>query len=162
MQEWLDNVRDWLEYNAVYSFTSNYNVIMKGNYAKELLNGVYNENILKVLKAVANEYLFANKEINKVELSGSVILEFLLSKFVGAILEYDEDDIKVTKENKKIIGLLSQNHLNVYNREKEKCTTEGDKVYLKLHLVIDYISGMTDSYAKRLCQELRGVTFLNK
>ena len=100
---------------------------MKGNYAKELLNGVYNENILKVLKAVANEYLFANKEINKVELSGSVILEFLLSKFVGAILEYDEDDIKVTKENKKIIGLLSQNHLNVYNREKEKCTTEGDK-----------------------------------
>ena len=159
MQEWLDNVRDWLEYNAVYSFTSNYNVIMKGNYAKELLNGVYNENILKVLKAVANEYLFANKEINKVELSGSVILEFLLSKFVGAILEYDEDDIKVTKENKKIIGLLSQNHLNVYNREKEKCTTEGDKVYLKLHLVIDYISGMTDSYAKRLCQELRGVTF---
>ena len=49
--------------------------------------------------------------------------------------------------------------MNVYNKEKEKCVSEGDKVYLKLHLVIDYISGMTDSYAKRLCQELRGVTF---
>ncbi|WP_270595100.1 deoxyguanosinetriphosphate triphosphohydrolase [Faecalibacillus faecis] len=159
MQEWLDNVRDWLEYNAVYSFTSNYNAIMKGTYTKELLSGVINENILKVLKEVANEYLFANKEINKVELSGSVILEFLLNKFVGAILEYDEKNIKMTKENKKIIGLLSQNHMNVYNREKEKCVSEGDKIYLKLHLVIDYISGMTDSYAKRLCQELRGVTF---
>ena len=74
-------------------------------------------------------------------------------------MEYDEKDIKMTKENKKIIGLLSQNHMNVYNREKEKYVSEGDKVYLKLHLVIDYISGMTDSYAKRLCQELRGVTF---
>lgn len=101
MQEWLDNVRDWLEYNAVYSFTSNYNAIMKGTYTKELLSGVINENILKVLKEIANEYLFANKEINKVELSGSVILEFLLNKFVGAILEYDEKDIKMTKENKK-------------------------------------------------------------
>lgn len=159
MQEWLDYVRDWLEYNAAYSFTYNYDAIMKGTYTKELLEGVYNSQTLKVLKGAADKYLFANKEINKVELSGSVILEFLLNKFVGAILEYDEKDIKMTKENKKIIGLLSQNHMNVYNREKEKCVTEGDKVYLKLHLVIDYISGMTDSYAKRLCQELRGVTF---
>lgn len=159
MQEWLDYVRDWLEYNAAYSFTYNYDAIMKGTYTKELLEGVYNSQTLKVLKGAADKYLFSNKEINKVELSGSVILEFLLNKFVGAILEYDEKDIKMTKENKKIIGLLSQNHMNVYNREKEKCVTEGDKVYLKLHLVIDYISGMTDSYAKRLCQELRGVTF---
>ena len=159
MQEWLDYVRDWLEYNAAYSFTYNYDAIMKGTYTKELLEGVYNSQTLKVLKGAADKYLFSNKEINKVELSGSVILEFLLNKFVGAILEYDEKDIKMTKENKKIIGLLSQNHINVYNREKEKCVTEGDKVYLKLHLVIDYISGMTDSYAKRLCQELRGVTF---
>lgn len=159
MQEWLDYVRDWLEYNAAYSFTYNYDAIMKGTYTKELLEGVYNSQTLKVLKGAADKYLFANKEINKVELSGSVILEFLLNKFVGAILEYDEKDIKMTKENKKIIGLLSQNHMNVYNREKEKCVGEGDKVYLKLHLVIDYISGMTDSYAKRLCQELRGVTF---
>ena len=159
MQEWLDYVRDWLEYNAAYSFTYNYDAIMKGTYTKELLEGVYNSQTLKVLKGAANKYLFANTEINKVELSGSVILEFLLNKFVGAILEYDEKDIKMTKENKKIIGLLSQNHMNVYNKEKEKCVSEGDKVYLKLHLVIDYISGMTDSYAKRLCQELRGVTF---
>lgn len=159
MQEWLDYVRDWLEYNAAYSFTYNYDAIMKGTYTKELLEGVYNSQTLKVLKGAADKYLFANTEINKVELSGSVILEFLLNKFVGAILEYDEKDIKMTKENKKIIGLLSQNHMNVYNKEKEKCVSEGDKVYLKLHLVIDYISGMTDSYAKRLCQELRGVTF---
>ena len=109
MQEWLDYVRDWLEYNAAYSFTYNYDAIMKGTYTKELLEGVYNSQTLKVLKGAADKYLFANTEINKVELSGSVILEFLLNKFVGVILEYDEKDIKMTKENKKnLLGLLSQ------------------------------------------------------
>ena len=31
-----------------------------------------------------------------------------------------------------------------------------DFLYLRIHLVVDYISGMTDSYARRLYQELHG------
>ena len=32
-----------------------------------------------------------------------------------------------------------------------------EKLYLRLLLVTDFISGMTDSYAKRLYQELNGI-----
>ena len=67
MLEWLDYVRDWLEYNAAYSFTYNYDAIMKGTYTKELLEGVYNSQTLKVLKGAADKNLFSYKEINKVE-----------------------------------------------------------------------------------------------
>ena len=34
---------------------------------------------------------------------------------------------------------------------------EKEKLYLRLMLVTDYICGMTDSYAKRLYQELNAI-----
>ena len=35
--------------------------------------------------------------------------------------------------------------------------TEEEKLYLRLLLVTDYVCGMTDSYAKRLYQEMNGI-----
>ena len=34
---------------------------------------------------------------------------------------------------------------------------EGEKLYLRLLLMTDYLCGMTDSYAKRLYQEMNGI-----
>ena len=35
--------------------------------------------------------------------------------------------------------------------------SEAEKLYLRLLLVTDYVCGMTDSYAKRLYQEMNGI-----
>lgn len=35
--------------------------------------------------------------------------------------------------------------------------SEEEKLYLRLLLVTDFISGMTDTYAKQLYQELNGI-----
>ena len=53
----------------------------------------------------------------------------------------------------KDAGVCSDNYKKAYVRQSEgKDMVE--KLYLRILLVTDYICGMTDSYAKRLYQEL--------
>ena len=44
--------------------------------------------------------------------------------------------------------------LNSYQAEGK---SEAEKLYLRLLLVTDYVCGMTDSYAKRLYQDMNGI-----
>ena len=46
--------------------------------------------------------------------------------------------------------------LGAYVKAQEE-KDESEKLYLRLLLVTDFICGMTDSYAKRLYQELNGI-----
>lgn len=160
LQIWLNEVRQWLMYNAAYSFMYNYKSIMKGTYQKELMKGdnVFHMKTLEILKNISCNLIFKDNRITKIEISGSVILSFLLDKFIGAIIHYDinDKDYSLTKEDIKLIGLLPDNYLENYKMEKKEYKKESDYLYLRIHLVIDYISGMTDSYARRLYQELHG------
>ena len=52
--------------------------------------------------------------------------------------------------------MLSENQLACYRADAEG-KDEGYRLYLRLLLVTDFISGMTDSYAKNLYQELTGI-----
>ena len=89
------------------------------------------------------------------EIGASAIFEFLLEKFVDAVIYYDTDE-KLTSVQKKLISLLSDNYKAIYHIYAEG-KDESEKLYLRLLLVTDEICGMTDSYAKGLYQELSGI-----
>lgn len=63
---------------------------------------------------------------------------------------------KPSKADEKLICLLPDNYLENYKIETEGKTDE-EKLYYRILLVNDFISGMTDSYAKSLYQELIGI-----
>ena len=54
------------------------------------------------------------------------------------------------------MSLISDNYKAIY-RIYSKDKSEEEKLYLRLLLVTDSICGMTDSYARRLYQELSGI-----
>ena len=54
-----------------------------------------------------------------------------------------------------IINIISQSLRDEYMKTKPKDVSE--KVYNKFMIVIDFISEITDSYAKNLYQELYGI-----
>lgn len=94
--------------------------------------------------------------ILKLELSAQKILTTLLDGFVRAVIYYGHEDkdagYVLSKADMKHINLLSQNYRDDFNKTKI-----GDKqtdLYLRLMMVADYISGMTDSYARTLYREL--------
>ena len=51
--------------------------------------------------------------------------------------------------------LVSENHKAAY--DKYKNDDKEYNLYLRVLLIADYISGMTDTYAKTLYQELSGI-----
>lgn len=141
----------------------------------ELLKGYSNSNIL-----VPN-YIFKYKELleelNKIminvykqedvvitEISGKSALEYLLNEFYIAILDdhtIEDKDLRryVNKNNKyfdKLLSLISKDFFKSHINEIEGVTSIEYKEYYKMRLIIDYISGMTDSYAVDLYHKLRG------
>ena len=48
-------------------------------------------------------------------------------------------------------------HKRIFNIRRLIGKSEAEKLYLRLLLVTDYVCGMTDSYAKRLYQEMNGI-----
>ena len=91
-------------------------------------------------------------------MAASAIFDFLLTRFVDAFIYYDTPYWKQNKTalREKITMLMSDNYLRIYRKYAEN-EDETGKLYLRLLMVTDYICGMTDSYAKRMYQELSGI-----
>ena len=74
----------------------------------------------------------------------------------AAIIKYDDPSQKLNSMDLRIVSFISDNYKRAYHCQAEG-KTEAEKLYLRILLVTDYICGMTDSYAMRLYQEMRGM-----
>ena len=128
---------------------------MAGTYTRELLADTPGAVMAEALGDIAYRYAFVSKPILKLEIAAEKILNFLLDEFVPAAICYGTDE-RMTAAQEKLMSLISENYLTIYQYYAEG-KTETEKLYLRLLLVTDDICGMTDSYAKRLYQELSGM-----
>lgn len=158
-KEWLNYTRRWFMYVAVYRFSLKYREIMSGAYCDDLFKNTNHSLTIEILKNAMGEFAFNTPSILKLELSAQSILSFLLDKFVHAVLYDDYADEKQgyvpSKADKKYLSIFSDNYRQDYTNAKT-----GDEkfdLYLRLLMVTDYISGMTDSYARNLYRELSGI-----
>ena len=78
-----------------------------------------------------------------------------MDKLVRAVLYYDTD-VRQDTIDRRVVSFISDNYKNAYRLQAEG-KNEAEKLYLRLLLVTDYVCGMTDSYAKRLYQEMNGI-----
>ena len=141
---------------ATYGFTSNYLRIMDGTYTNDLFQGTYGEWVMDALGDIAYRYAFLSGQILEMEVSAGTILNNMMDRFVPAVLYYDTD-VPLSMMDSKFIRLISENYRQVYHIYSRRCEREEEKLYLRLLLVTDFISGMTDSYAKDLYQRMNGI-----
>lgn len=110
--------------------------------------------------------VYSSKSISQNELEADKILSYLLDEFTKAVLyvnyeskskqAYKIDDSLNIEKYKKIINLISPHLIkSSVDRIKHSKTSE-EKLYYRLKLVVDYISGMTDFYAKHVYNILTG------
>ncbi|MBR2528115.1 MAG: deoxyguanosinetriphosphate triphosphohydrolase [Blautia sp.] len=144
-------------YCATYGFTSHYRQIMDGVWQKDLFAGTYAEWVIIALGDIAFHYAFSSKQILQMEVSAFTILNFLLDHFVPAVINYDTDERLGMMEG-KMVALISENYRQIYQMYSRHAVSATEKLYLRLLLVTDFVSGMTDSYAKDLYQKLNGIT----
>lgn len=155
---WINWVRYALITCAAFGFTFHYEQIMQGRYGGELLEDTNHEQTMEILKGAMKKYAYPDRGIVKLELAAKTIIDGLMSRFVPAAIDWDVDSVSRMPDRKaeeKLMGLIPEELKAAYRASKQ----EGDKaynLYLRLLMVADFVSDMTDSYAKMLYQELSG------
>lgn len=155
VQNWVVSIQGNMLFAASDQFIDHYDEIMEGTYKKDLFAGTDMEKMMYALGDIAYQHAFISKPIYKLEIAAKSILDFLLDKFIEAVLYYDTEE-QITDIHKKWISLISEDYKRIYHHFSKGCCEE-EKLYLRLLLVTDYVCGMTDSYAKNLYQELKGI-----
>ncbi len=155
VKNWIVRVQGFLITCATFGFTSNYDAIMSGTYKYDLFHGTFGEQLMDLLGEMAYRNVFCSSDIYRMEISESVMLDFLMEQFVGAILYYDTDQ-KLGTIDERLVSFISDNYRNAY-RLHSKGRDKAEKLYLRLLLVTDFVCGMTDGYAKRLYQEMKAM-----
>lgn len=155
VQNWIIHIQGRLIYCASFGFTKNYRSIMNGTYNKSILEDTHGNALSLALKNIAREYVFNSIEILKTEVTAGNIISYLLDKLVPAVIYYEKGK-KLSPMDHRLLSLISPNYLHTYDVYSEG-KPENEKLYLRLLLVTDYVCGMTDSFAKRLYQELSGI-----
>lgn len=110
---------------------------------------------MECLGNIAYRYVFSSREIYRMEVKEAVILDFLMERMIQAVLYYDTDR-ELNAIDSRVLSFISDNYKKAYSYQAEG-KSEAEKLYLRLLLVTDYVCGMTDSYAKRLYQDMNGI-----
>lgn len=159
VQNWSVRVQGMLLTCAVDSFMDNYDRIMDGTYNKELLADTPGSLIADILSDVAFRHAFMSEQILKLEVAADRIFDYLLTRLVTALRYYDTPEWKMhaCAVDDRIVRLVSPSFMQIYRIHSEGAP-ENTKLYLRLLLATDYVSGMTDSFARRMYRELTGIS----
>ena len=155
VQNWVVYIQGQMIFAASDCFIDNYDEIMNGTYKKDLFYGTKEEKIMEVLGNIAYKYAFTSNQIYKLEIAADTIFNFLLDRFVNAVIYYDTD-VSPSVVGSRIVALISDDYRRIYHHFAEG-KSEKERLYLRLLLATDYLCGMTDTFAKDLYQELNGI-----
>lgn len=155
---WGIYTRRWLMYIACYRFSRSYEEILSGTYEKDLFYDTNHSLTVALLKKVMKEFVFDSHNIVEPEISAQNILNFLLNKFVPAVVRFDGNG-EMTPEDKKVLTLIPSNYINDYHDaiKTDKIVDGKELLYRRILIATDYISSMTDGYAKNLYRKLSGI-----
>ncbi|MBR5781272.1 MAG: deoxyguanosinetriphosphate triphosphohydrolase [Bacteroidales bacterium] len=123
-------------------FLDNYDTIMNGDFEKSLVSHLpeFEKNALEKCRRFSSENIYKHTSVMKVELTGFNVIGELTDEFVQAVVNPDKT------YNKKLLSLIPDQFKN-----------NGDDLYSRIQVAIDYISNMTDLYAVQLYKDLRGI-----
>jgi dGTPase len=138
-------------------FQTNYENIMLGTFDKALLDeipGELNDN-LHCMEELVREQIYKYSPVLESEASGFEVMSGLIESFAITSNLCQSCGDKETKQQEKLMSLLPQE----YKPQQE--VTHGNlsfqEQYNRILRVLDYVSGMTDSYAIDLYRRIRGI-----
>ena len=155
IKNWIIRAQGFLIDCATKGFMNHYEEIMAGTFQRDLFHGTFGEKLMECLGNIAYRYVFSSREIYRMEVKEAVILDFLMDRMIQAVLYYDTDR-ELNAIDSRVLSFISDNYKKAYSYQAEG-KSEAKKLYLRLLLVTDYVCGMTDSYAKRLYQDMNGI-----
>lgn len=153
-------VQGYLIRSAAQCFMDDYRQIMNGEYELNDLLG-RDKGLVEELKKITNNYCFVCDEVLTLEIIGNRVIRELLDTFYKAIITSNYKIIEdPSKYEGKIYRMISDNYKYIakFDYKTNECRDLKDiSEYDKIHLIVDFVSGMTDSYAVLLYKKLLGI-----
>ncbi|WP_262207549.1 dGTP triphosphohydrolase [Serratia proteamaculans] len=149
------------EFDSIISSEKKTPLLIEDKESKDILL------VLLQLKEFTKEAIFSTPEVEMTELSGHSIITGILNCYVPLLELESNSFLDLIKKNKnksiskvtsRLFRTLPDKYLKAYHAQRVK---NEDDIYLewnlRAHLIIDFISGMTDQYALELYQSLTGI-----
>lgn len=146
--------------HASSEFVSNADAIFGFTHLTALMD---NSSLCDSLKKIARQTAFNHPSVLKAEAIGAEAIDGLMTAFWSAICNRKcQDDLmskRLSARDKYVFSLISPNYLHhAVNTDSE---TDLSLRYRELRLLTDMVSGMTDSFAIRLWEDLRSIPYVN-
>ncbi|MFT4022413.1 MAG: dNTP triphosphohydrolase [Flavihumibacter sp.] len=135
---------NYLATSCARVFMENESALLTGTYNRSLLDGMQEE-AKQALKAINKETIgriYNHETVVRIELAGYEVMRSLLSAFIPAVLASTP-----SHKHKKLLQLLPAQFVGAEAGAYERALS-----------VIDFVAGMTDSYAMELYKNLRGIS----
>ena len=156
---------------AAHTYVSDHEAILSGAYPRALLHGqAPAAQVLDTLKQVAREQVFMRPEVEALELEGYAALRGVLSTYACLLALPAAQFERLLAGNggselffaRRLFHRLSARHLKAYRLAVASRDPRFDKGaeqewYYRVRLLLDYVSGMTDTYALEEFRLLSGI-----
>ena len=125
------------------AFCRNYEAIMKGEFNSTLIKEVQgtNKEAYDACTSLAYGRIYHTNMVTQIQIAGFKILGTILKEYTDAVLKPE------TYYARNLLSIMPEQ----YKVSKE------DSMYTKIQTVVDYVSGMTDSYALSLYRKIKGI-----
>lgn len=156
---------------AARTYLAEHDAILQGRYPHALLSGQAPEaRVLDTLKRVAREQVFMRPEVEALELEGYAALRGVLSTYACLLALPEERFSRLLAGAggadlffaRRLFHRLSARHLKAYRLAvanpdaRFQCRAE-QEWYYRVRLLLDYVSGMTDTYVLEEYRLLSGI-----
>lgn len=152
VQRWNRYIQNAMIHDAGRSFVSHYDRIMAGTFFGDLFDETVSGHIIRAIAELCERLVYTNSIKTRTELFGRRVIRSLLDQFMPAAIKYDTGEMSTFIEQ-RTMDTVSDFYKSMYH-SRAAGKNEDEKLYLRMLMITDYISGMTDHYAKRLYQEL--------
>jgi len=132
-------------------FLHNEESILRGDFDQELLELIPCGAALRAIKDQSKQTIYSTVRGVEIEVAGYEVLGGLLDVFFGALEDVSRSAEKASMRSRKLLRLAPAQFLGP---EGQPDAAPG----LRLMKVLDFVSGMTDSYAVSLYQKVRGIS----
>ena len=124
-------------------FCQNYETIMTGEFKGSLIKNLTGTNKMAYDKCTELAYsrIYHTDIVTQIQIAGFKILGTILKEYTDAVLKPE------TYYARNILSVMPEQYQ----------VSKDDSMYTKIQTVVDYVSGMTDSYALNLYRKIKGI-----
>ncbi len=131
---------------CVEVFTQNEDQLLSGDFDTSLADLIRSESVLNEIVGLSVEKIYRSQKVVEIEAAGYRVLHGLLEVFVPAVIAQFKSETNY--KDKLYLRLIPNDYSTLMKRE--------NSVYGRIRILLDFISGMTDSYAVSLYRKING------